>query len=220
MREALAGHIAYEDLTLNLDRMRRWRPLNQALYLGMKVHVPGLLLQAKGDRVAMRSGVEIRCPFLDEDVVAFGASLHPRLKLRGRRDKYLLRQVAGRWLPADIARRPKADFLAPFDCLYGENAPRFVEELLSEASLRRAGYFDPAAVHRWRREYCTLRPHSGKRISVELGLAGVVATQLWHQLFIDGGLADLPTAYHEIRSASEDHRKPEAVLKTGSMEVR
>lgn len=194
MREALAGHIAYEDLTLNLRRMKRWHPLNQALYLGMKVQVPGLLLQAKGDRVAMRSGVELRCPFLDEDVVAFSAGLHPRWKLRQLRDKYLLRQVAARWLPSDIARRPKVDFLAPFDSVYNDAAPPFVKELLSEASLRRAGYFDPASVHRWREQYSTLRRGSGKRVSVEIGLAGVVATQLWHHLFIDSSLADLPSA--------------------------
>jgi asparagine synthase (glutamine-hydrolysing) len=194
MREALGGHIAYEDLTLNLERMRRWHPLNQALYLGVKVQVPGLLLQAKGDRAAMRSAVEVRCPFLDEEVVAFSARLHPRWKLRRLRDKYLLRQVAARHLPADVAWRPKRDFLAPFDSTYGDGAPPLVEQLLSEPSLRRAGYFDPAAVRLWRARYRTLRPGSGTRTSVEIGLGGVVATQLWHHLFIDGSLADLPSA--------------------------
>jgi hypothetical protein len=28
---------------------------------------------------------------------------------------------------------------------------------------------------------------------VEIGLAGVAATQLWHHTFLDGTLADLPT---------------------------
>ena len=40
-----------------------------------------------------------------------------------------------------------------FDSVYNAEAPPFVEQLLSEASLRRAGYFDPGAVHRWRAEY-------------------------------------------------------------------
>src|SRR5262249_30581934 len=73
MRDALADRIAYEDLDLDLARMRRWHPLNQDLYLGVKIHVPGLLLQAKGDRVAMQSSVETRYPFLDEEVIAFSA---------------------------------------------------------------------------------------------------------------------------------------------------
>jgi asparagine synthase (glutamine-hydrolysing) len=193
MREALGGRTAYEDLSLDLGRMRRWHPLNQALYLGLKVHVPGLLLQAKGDRPAMVWGLQTQTPFLDEDVLAFGARLPPRWKLRRLRDKYLLRRVAQRWLPADIAWRPKTDFVAPFDSLYNDRAPGWVEELLGEDSLRSAGYFDPAAVRRWRGEYATLRRGSPRRISVEIGLAGVVATQLWHHTFI-GRLADLPGA--------------------------
>jgi asparagine synthase (glutamine-hydrolysing) len=31
------------------------------------------------------------------------------------------------------------------------------------------------------------------RTSVELGLVGVTATQLWHHLYIDGSLCELPT---------------------------
>jgi asparagine synthase (glutamine-hydrolysing) len=37
-----------------------------------------------------------------------------------------------------------------------------------------------------------MRPGSLPRLSVEMGLMAVVATQLWHHLFMGGGLADLP----------------------------
>ena len=60
-------------------------------------------INAKGDRVAMHSSVETRYPFLDEDVFAYLAPLHPRWKLRGFKEKYLLRRLAERWLPASIA---------------------------------------------------------------------------------------------------------------------
>ena len=50
--------------------MRRWHPLNQSLYFGYKIHLPGLLLNHKGDRVAMANSVETRYPFLDEDVIS------------------------------------------------------------------------------------------------------------------------------------------------------
>ena len=42
--------------------------------------LPGLLLNAKGDRVAMNSSVETRYPFLDEEVFAFLAQLAPALE--------------------------------------------------------------------------------------------------------------------------------------------
>ena len=51
-----------------------------------------------------------------------------------------------------------------------------------------------AAVTHWRREYRTLREGGAQRTSVEMGLVGVLATQLWHQTYIDAGLADVPAA--------------------------
>src|SRR5262249_12872013 len=120
MWELLGDYLPYEDLQLNLERLRRWHPLNQSLYLGLRVHLPGLLLSLGGDRVAMHSSVETRYPFLDEEVVAFLARLHPRWKLWGLRDKYLLRRLAERWLPRTIAWQPKTMFRAPFDTLCAE----------------------------------------------------------------------------------------------------
>ncbi len=77
--------------------MRRWHPLNRGLYLGARIHLPGLLLNAKGDRIAMHSSVEARYPFLDEEVFALLAGIDPRWKLRGLfGDKYLLRLLAER----------------------------------------------------------------------------------------------------------------------------
>jgi len=193
MTGLLAGYQPYEDLELNLDSMRRWHPLNRGLYVGARVMLPGLLLSSKGDRVAMHSAVENRYPFLDEDVFAFLARLHPRWKLRGLRDKYLLRLVAERWLPREIAWRKKGIFRAPFESVCSLRAPAFVDQLLSEPSLRRTGYFDIEAVRHWRQSADGMAVPLGQRTFLRMGLAGVVATQLWHHLFIDGCLAELPS---------------------------
>jgi asparagine synthase (glutamine-hydrolysing) len=192
MREATAGHVPFEDLGLDAARMRRWHPLNRELCLGGRCHLPGLLLNAKGDRVAMNNSVETRYPFLDEAVVAFVSKLDPNWKLRGFREKALLRRVAGRWLPKEIAWRRKGMFRAPLTSFHIEPAPAYVDQLLSPESLRRTGYFDPEAVIHWRKAYRNLRDGSLFRTSVELGLAAVTSTQLWHQTFIDSSLADVP----------------------------
>jgi asparagine synthase (glutamine-hydrolysing) len=70
--------------------------------------------------------------------------------------------------------------------------PSYVAQLLSEESLRKTGYFDFAAVSRWWHDSRKMRAGSLPRFSIELGLMAVVATQLWHHLFMGGGLADLP----------------------------
>src|SRR4029079_979261 len=90
-KEALGTHVAYDDVELDVERMRRWHPLNRSLYVGYKIQLSGLLLSQKGDRIAMANSVETRYPFLDEDVIGLVSRLHPRWKLRRKRqDKYLL----------------------------------------------------------------------------------------------------------------------------------
>jgi asparagine synthase (glutamine-hydrolysing) len=76
-----------------------------------------------------------------------------------------------------------------------------VDQLLSEESLRKTGWFDVQAVHYWRQAFRTLRQGSAQRASVEMGLAGVVATQLWYHTFIDDSLADLPSRVGAARAA-------------------
>jgi len=157
------------------------------------VMLPGLLLAGKGDRVAMNSSVETRYPFLDEDVYDFLARLHPVWKMRGLRDKLILRYVAQRWLPKPIAWRAKAMFRAPTDSFHTTELPTFVDQLLSPESLRKTDYFDASAVAHWSSAFKQMRPGSTQRVMIEMGLVGVVATQLWHHTYIDGSLANLPT---------------------------
>lgn len=120
--------------------------------------------------------------------------MHPNWKLRGLTEKFLLRHLSQRWLPHSIAWKRKALFRAPLDSFHGAESPKYVEQLLSEESLRKTGYFDVAAVKKWRADVNSMRRGSMHRTSVEMGLTGVMSTQLWHHLFLDSTLADLPAA--------------------------
>lgn len=188
MWERLGDHLPWTDLKLNVERAKKWHPLNRSLYIGARVQLPGLLLASKGDRVAMNSSVETRYPFLDEEVFDFLAKLHPIWKMRGLRDKLILRYLADRYVPRSIAWRRKVMFRAPLDGFHSTTLPTFVDELLSPDSLKKSEYFDPALVTRWRSEFRTMREGSNQRTMVEMGLVGVIATQLWHHTFMGGGL--------------------------------
>ncbi len=191
IKDRIGSHLPYEDIPLDLERMRRWSPLNQSLYFGYKVHLAGQLLNYKGDRVAMANSVETRYPYLDEDFIEFVSQLAPRWKLRGLRDKYILRQAAARVLPREDAFRAKAMFRAPLAETFLANAPPFVRQLMSREALERTGYFDPDTVGS---DYALIASGQAGKVGVfrRLALSGVVATQLWHHLYLGGGLCDLP----------------------------
>jgi asparagine synthase (glutamine-hydrolysing) len=197
-REAVLSRSAFDDLELPADRSR-WHPFHRQMYFGARVMLPGHLLASKGDRIAMHSSVETRYAFLDEDVIAYMAKLHPRWKLRGVfKDKFVERKVAERWLPKEVAWRTKKMFRAPMDTWAAVQrdaaqnpATSWIDQVLSEESVRKAGYFDPAAVTAARQKLA--KPGRGvSRLSIEMGLTAVLATQLWHHLYLGGGLCELP----------------------------
>jgi asparagine synthase (glutamine-hydrolysing) len=180
----------YEDLGLSPD-LGRWHPAHRELYLGWRINLPGHQLAGKADRIAMHSSVEGRYPFLDEELLAYTATLHPRWKLRGlRQDKFIERKVAERWLPRDIAWRKKKMFRAPFDSFVGGQKESWIDQVLSAESLAKTGYFDATAVARFRSQLPALKGLA--RTGVGMGLTAVTATQLWHHLYVSGGLCDLP----------------------------
>jgi asparagine synthase (glutamine-hydrolysing) len=216
IRDTIVGRSALEDLELPAD-LHRWHPFNRQMYFGARIMLPGHLLASKGDRIAMHSSVESRYVFLDEDVIDYMAKIHPRWKLRGiLRDKYIERKVAERWLPKEIAWRKKHMFRAPMDSWMkktGAGTPRekrndplglnrgaaipvsrddWIDQVLSTESLLKVGYFDPVAVAAAREKLA--KPGRGLgRTSLEMGLTAVIATQLWHHLYLGGQLCELPT---------------------------
>lgn len=74
-------------------------------------HLQDLLV--RHDRIAMAASVELRVPFLQNDLIDFATHLPARQRQRGRTGKWLLRQVAARHLPAANVVAPKRGFDLP-----------------------------------------------------------------------------------------------------------
>ncbi|MFO0804980.1 MAG: asparagine synthase (glutamine-hydrolyzing) [Gemmataceae bacterium] len=204
LRQEILGYSPWDELELSPD-LTRWHPFNRQMYLGARIMLPGHLLSSKGDRVAMNSSVETRYAFLDEDVLGYVSKLHPRWKLRGvMKDKYVERKVAQKWLPKEVAWRRKKMFRAPMDAwnplAKSTAANTWIQQVLSAESINRAGYFQHEAVVAAQTKIGVMRPGLA-RTGLEMGLTAVTATQLWHHLYLGGGLCDLPVR-HEPRAAA------------------
>jgi len=120
--------------------------LNRALHLQFDHWLPDDILM-KQDKMSMASAIEGRVPFLDHELVEFTLGLPPRMKIRGKRSKHILRRYAERLLPEETTSRRKKPFYAPFE-KYLEH-PMFLDILddtLSAKTVRERGLFRPAAV--------------------------------------------------------------------------
>lgn len=192
MWDRLGDHDPYADLNITSDRIARWHPLNQSIYVAFRVMFAGLLMIAKGDRVARAASIETRYPFLDHEVITFCSEIAPEYKLRGMTDKWLLRQVASRTLPPQISGRRKTMFRAYMsETFLGPDRPLWIDQLLSPESLRAAGYFDPESVAREREAQALRFTLPPRRFVRDVGLTSVIATQLWHHVYCGGGLCEL-----------------------------
>src|SRR5271155_530888 len=67
----------------------------------------------KSDRVSMAHAVEVRPPFLDHRIVEFAAKLPIDLKIRGTRQKYILKELRRDKLPPTILEGKKTGFDIP-----------------------------------------------------------------------------------------------------------
>jgi len=159
-----------------------WDPLQRAQYLEISIFMSQYLLSSQGDRMGMANSVEGRFPFLDHRLVEFCSRLPPALKLRGLTEKYLLKQVAREWLPADICDRPKQPFRAPIHhSFFNSGRLEYVRELLSPGAIASAGLFNPAAVSRLTAKLDTGTPLGE---TDDMALAGILSSQLVVEQFI------------------------------------
>ncbi len=186
LRASLNGWDGPPTSKITLDeRFFRWSPLAQAQYLEITIFLAEYLLSSQGDRVAMAHSIEGRFPFLDYRVVEFCNRLPPTLKLRGLQEKYLLKRAMKDLLPEQVWRRPKRPYRAPIHRSFfpGGRPLDYVEHLLSPQVVAEAGYFNPRAVQRL---VAKIRRGGPVGESDEMALAGILSTQLVHQLFIEG----------------------------------
>ena len=161
-----------------------WDPLSRAQYIEITLFLSNYLLSSQGDRMAMAHAVEGRYPFLDYRVIEFAARVPPFYRLRGLRDKFILRKAATDLIPPDLAQRPKQPYRAPISrCFFGETPLPYVDDLLTEESLRKKGYFHADRV---RKLIDKIRRQDGRLLSERenMAITGILSTQLLDEMFI------------------------------------
>ncbi len=89
----------------------------------------------KVDVASMAFSLESRDPLLDQDLVEWAMKLPIQWKLRRGMNKYLLRQLAYRYVPKKILDRPKQGFSVPIDSWLRGPLKFWAEERLHDKTL-------------------------------------------------------------------------------------
>jgi asparagine synthase (glutamine-hydrolysing) len=138
---------------IDSSKVRGRHPLHQRSYVDWKLRLADHLLADHGDRVAYANSVEARYPYLDMRVVDWIRGAPPEWLVHQGVEKYLLRRVAERYLPAAIVNREKFGFVAPSSATLLQDGVEWVEDLLSYEHTKRSGYFNPDTIERLKTQY-------------------------------------------------------------------
>ncbi len=124
-------------------------PLNmmqRAQYTDIMTYLPGDIL-TKVDRASMANSLELRAPFLDQELADWGFALPDELKLqRGVGGKAILKKAMEPFLPHDLLYRQKKGFTVPVAQWFRGPLAENVRALAHGARLRDSGLFNTSAI--------------------------------------------------------------------------
>lgn len=175
-RRRLTGRASVRGVPSAYSRARG-DALRRMLYADTCVYLADNLLE-RGDRMSMATSLETRPPFLDYRLVELAFSLPSSLKVRDRTTKWVLKQVAHRYLPADVVDRPKVGFKVPLDQWFRHGLRDVAFDLLDGPSSYVGQTFDREVVKR------LLEGHMRGDRDEESRIWTLLSLEIWHREFL------------------------------------
>ena len=129
------------------------------------------------DKLSMATGLEVRVPFLDKELVEFSTKIPVGLKLKGNETKYILKKVAERYLPKEIIYRPKTGFGAPVrEWIINDMSP-LIEKYLNKEVIEKRNIFNYKKVHE------LIENNKTGKIDASYTIWSLLAIESWMQQF-------------------------------------
>jgi asparagine synthase (glutamine-hydrolysing) len=142
------------------------------LWFDQRYFLPDDIL-TKTDRMSMAHSLEVRPPFLDHRIVEFAASLPASLKIRGSRQKVLLKELMRDKLPPSVLRRKKIGFDIPVHDWLRSSLRTLMQEVLMDGASDHAVLFRRDVIE------TQIRHHLERRVNVGYHLWGLMMLFLW-----------------------------------------
>ncbi len=113
------------------------------------------------DAVSMKEGLQVRMPLLDEDLFTFGLTLPPHLLATKQTNKPVLRELAARLLPPEIATKRKQGFAFPLESWVSPDVKQALRDLLLANDSGLEQFYKPEAYKPMIEAFCDGRPYPG-----------------------------------------------------------
>jgi asparagine synthase (glutamine-hydrolysing) len=153
--------------------------VDRMLDVDRRTYLPGDLL-VKMDIATMAYGLEARSPLLDPEVIALGAALPARFKVRGREKKIALRASLRGVVPDEWIDRSKQGFQVPMAEWFRTDLRDLAGEVLLDPGARSRAYLRPGAVA------ALLDRHLAGAADNSSLLWSILVFEVWQREVVDG----------------------------------
>jgi asparagine synthase (glutamine-hydrolysing) len=144
------------------------------------------------DRMTMAHGLEARSPFLDHKLAEYCATLPPEFKIKGTRTRRIQVELAKRFLPPELVRKPKQGFSSPLTYMLQDEFRILFRLFLNDSSLVRDGFLNAAPIQRLLQDHLEQKVDNGNRLWL------LCNAEIWYRMFIEGqGYENLKQYLHE-----------------------
>lgn len=193
-RQALEGYSPGQAIADQLDpeQLEGRHALDKAQYVWIKTMLEGQILTWGGDRVDMANSMEARPAFLDHHLAEAAVQVPPELRIKGKTEKYVLREAMAGLLPEVLYRREKFAFMAPpahTEPEKWEQMKQLADDYLSDAAIDAAGLLSKAGVHALFARHEDPATSDAQRVQLDAVINHLLGVQMLHRMFI---AADVP----------------------------
>lgn len=148
--------------------------IDRMLRFDLESWLPDNLLE-RGDRMSMASSLELRPPLLDHELVELAFQIPSRFKVHSGTTKWVLKEVARRYLPAEVVDRRKVGFRVPLDDWFRTGLRDAMWDMLTGADSFVGDNLDRHLVR------SMLTRHEGGRFNEESRIWTLMSLEVWHQ---------------------------------------
>lgn len=173
----LIGLNTSDDFDLLWNSLPTENLLRKMQEMDFKTYLPGDLMY-KVDISSMANSLEVRSPFLDFRVVEFGLSLPNRFKIQNGESKFILREIARKYVPAKLVNRPKMGFAIPRGRWLREELRTMVWDVLLDESSRNRGWYQQENLKK-----VLMKHQSG--VQLDSTIWPIFMLELWARNWID-----------------------------------
>ena len=172
---------------LDGDQLDGRHALDKAQYVWIKTMLEGQILTWGGDRVDMANSMEARPAFLDHHLAAVAVQVPPELRIKGKTEKYVLREAMAGLLPDVLYKREKFAFMAPPAHTEPEKwaqMQNLAADYLSDEAIDAAGLLSKSGVKALFDRHDSPETTEADRVQMDAVINHLLGVQMLHRMFV------------------------------------